>query len=377
MRSHEIENWVLRVIECVKSGQPNEDSRVELKAQWIDPSKAARRIAGHANAARGELILWVFGVDEKQGVVGADHADLAAWYPSVKKCFDEEWSPSLIADLNVSVGNQTVVALLFETDRAPFVIKNLDGKGSIDREVPWREGTSIHSATRAQLIRLLSPLQKLPSLEVLSGSLSVSSVPVMRNHAHLPTGWNWLLKLELYISTKSESRVVIPMHRCKASFKVENSFDQSLNEIPFYCVDLEPLISERYDRSSGVALRSTSLTIRSTSSEVLLDGPGRLDLVGYADTRSMAEITSEPVDVSELQALAKTSEPFPNSPPLPVLQPEPRVRLAEVFARQDIKITASLLPVDAESPIVISETLHCSPEVHGDKLAEWKLGSTS
>lgn len=66
MRQIEIEAWVLRVIEQVKRGQSNEDSRVELKARWIEPEKAARQIAGHANAARGDKILWIIGLDEKK-----------------------------------------------------------------------------------------------------------------------------------------------------------------------------------------------------------------------------------------------------------------------------------------------------------------------
>ena len=61
-------------------------------------------------------------------------------------------------------------ALYFETDRAPFVVKNQEG-GTIQREVPWREATGVKSATRSQLLRLLSPLQRLPSLEVIGGTL--------------------------------------------------------------------------------------------------------------------------------------------------------------------------------------------------------------
>ena len=80
MNSRQIESWALRVIDCVKRGQPNEDFLVELKRDWIDEAKAARRIAGHANAARGENILWLIGFDEKEGVdcvIGANTADLA------------------------------------------------------------------------------------------------------------------------------------------------------------------------------------------------------------------------------------------------------------------------------------------------------------
>lgn len=56
MNPIQIESWGLRVIDCVKKGQPNEDFLVELKRDWIEKEKAARRIASHANAARGENI---------------------------------------------------------------------------------------------------------------------------------------------------------------------------------------------------------------------------------------------------------------------------------------------------------------------------------
>lgn len=124
MRPTEIEGWALRIIEQVEKSQPVEDFRVELKADWIaDPNKTARRIAGHANAARGVSILWLIGVDETNGVVGADPTELANWFPAVEAEFDGI-APEL-TDLNVPTDNgKSVVALFFETDRAPFLVKN-------------------------------------------------------------------------------------------------------------------------------------------------------------------------------------------------------------------------------------------------------------
>jgi len=73
MKPSQIEAWALNVIARVINGQPNEDSRVELKSEWIAPPDAARRIAAHANAAFGDSILWIIGVDQCAGVVtGAD-----------------------------------------------------------------------------------------------------------------------------------------------------------------------------------------------------------------------------------------------------------------------------------------------------------------
>lgn len=45
---------------------------MEIEADWIDLVKAARRIAGYANAGGGAPVLGLVGLDEKRGVVGID-----------------------------------------------------------------------------------------------------------------------------------------------------------------------------------------------------------------------------------------------------------------------------------------------------------------
>jgi len=145
MKPHEIETWTLTAIEQLQSRAWTEDARIDVKSQWpADADETARRIAGHANAARGEPILWIIGVDERmKEVKGAAYEELATWWEAVKSRFDGI-APS-VTDLNVPVLERSVVALLFETDRSPFVVKNpLYGheKGNISYEVPWREGTS-------------------------------------------------------------------------------------------------------------------------------------------------------------------------------------------------------------------------------------------
>src|SRR2546422_8731131 len=139
----QLEAWVLSVVDRVKRQQPIEDARVELKTEWPEPVKAARRIAGHANASGGERILWVIGADEKKGTVGgAKQEELTEWWPKVRSLFDGI-APTLIS-LAVPAGGITVVGLLFETERLPFVVRNPEG-GAITFEVPWRDGTAIRS----------------------------------------------------------------------------------------------------------------------------------------------------------------------------------------------------------------------------------------
>ena len=94
MNPRQLEIWALNVIDMVKSGKYQEDDLVELKTELPEPNaKNARRIAGHANTARGENILWLIGIDEKSEtnkIPGFNNnIDLANWYPSLQKYFIE------------------------------------------------------------------------------------------------------------------------------------------------------------------------------------------------------------------------------------------------------------------------------------------------
>lgn len=134
MRPQEVELWAREIIAAVTSGQAVEDIRVELKAAWIDPASAARRLAGHANAARGIPILWLIGVDERNRALAViDSLELGNWYGAVRRHFDGE-APRLLVDVSIRVDGHTVVALLFETEvGAPYVITNpAGGQGSKD-----------------------------------------------------------------------------------------------------------------------------------------------------------------------------------------------------------------------------------------------------
>ena len=173
MKKQEIEFKVLDIIDRLEKGQPIEDDQVELKTEWpSDHFKAARRIAAHANCARGEDIMWLIGIDEKSGVVGADFEELSVWYAKIKSKFDQGMAPNLIS-LAVPYEGKTVVALLFETERAPYVIRIPATWGPVTCEVPWREANSTRSAKRSDLIKLLHPVQKQPSVEILNGSIEL------------------------------------------------------------------------------------------------------------------------------------------------------------------------------------------------------------
>lgn len=275
MRPNELEHLVLRLIDDVASEKPVEDSRVELKGSWpTDTTRAARRLAGHCNAARGEPVIWVIGVDESQGLRGALREDLPAWIDQVKKCF-VGLSPDLVRDIDVQVADKTVVALLFATDRAPFVVKNPEygqpSGGPVESEVPWREGTGVRSCRRDDLLRLLIPIQQLPSVTVIEGffsSILAPSEKLPRNQ----TEEYCQLQIQLYVVPKSRETVVLAFHECQARVSIEPHPAQ----VNLRKVVLGPKRKKYrgFDAPVFPVDNRLSRTVDGTANEVLISGPG-------------------------------------------------------------------------------------------------------
>ena len=219
MRTAQLETWVYNILDRVKAGQPSEDTRVELKAVWPDAEKAARQIAAHANASPGEPILWLLGVNEKAKTVpGIDRTELADWGAQFRAQFDEGVHPDLCLSVNVPDGDVTVVALYFETSRAPYVVKNPKG-GHLTTEVPWRDGASTFSAHRSQLLRLLAPTVRLPRMEILQAALMVKGNEQNRTLGRQGR-LEWELNLDLYFMPVTSDLVVIPKWQTLAFFEI-------------------------------------------------------------------------------------------------------------------------------------------------------------
>jgi hypothetical protein len=92
-------------------------------------------------------------------------------------------------------------------------------------EVPWRNGTRIDSARRADLFKLLTPVTKLPEVEVLGGLLSANEV----KEPSQPACIAWRLDVYLFVSPLSEAPVVIPAHRCESSILPSEAADYPLH----------------------------------------------------------------------------------------------------------------------------------------------------
>jgi len=289
MRKTDIELWALKIIEQVNAGQPIEDSVVEIKGDYPDSKKAARRIAGHANAARCESILWLLGVDEDKGVIGINEFEFSDWWSQVKAQF-EGVVPELI-DINVSVEGKIVKALFFETDRPPYVVKNPDYGVSITciaYEVPWREGTSIRSAKHGDLLKILVPVSYLPEIEIFNARLNLNSVKPDSDSLVL-----FSLSIETYIIPNNKMPLVIPCHRCKIEIEtIDSDF--------IACLDKEILIKPptirktnmSNIRSAEVNEKALSVTAFYTPSEIFINGPGCVNIT--------AESENIPLDISNL-----------------------------------------------------------------------------
>ncbi len=278
MRKTDIEFWALSIIERVEKRQLVEDSRVELKADWIESAKAARRIAGHANSAHGEVILWLIGLDEKQGVKGVDNNDFANWFSAVQSQFDGIAPDS--TSISVPYRDTTILAIIFETDRAPYIVKNPSG-GQIQFEVPWRDGTATRTANRAELLRILVPLQRLPTLEVLSGSL----MALQTSEENI---WSWRVELQLYVTSMLQTPVAIPFHQCNATLELSHYLTQTpLSELALRPPPLWPGLSFRTVNSDTPRPQFDSVTMDGTRSELIVQGPGKFQLTATAETESL------------------------------------------------------------------------------------------
>ena len=161
---------MLAAVEALRRGEKIEDDHLECKRQWPEPEKV-RQLAGAANHAAGDPVIWVVGIDESTGAIHArGPQDPADWWAACSSRFDQT-PPDLEHHMVVYVGAQeSVVALAFRTDRAPYVVKTPSG-GAPEREVPIRDGARTRSARRDELIRMLVPATSTPPAVVLSAEV--------------------------------------------------------------------------------------------------------------------------------------------------------------------------------------------------------------
>lgn len=167
---------IIDLVNHVVAGGTCEDDVVECKSQLPeDTRRAARQIAGLLNAARGATAIWIVGLDEKahQVVTVQNGPDPASWLPGVQKYFRGLDPDPQIHTIVTDHG--TVTALIFDTERAPYVVTTDGGKGG-NLEVPWRSATGTGSATRAQLLSLVVATRALPTVQFINPKLVAAQI---------------------------------------------------------------------------------------------------------------------------------------------------------------------------------------------------------
>jgi len=289
MRKADIEGWALRLVEAVNEGNRVEDSRVELKGELPSAEQAARRMAGHANAARNDPILWVIGLDEVRGVVPFDLPDFADWGQQLKSYFvgpAPEWQEVL-----VPVGTARVLALYIDTSQPPYMVKNpahgKKGGGPVEVEVPWREGTIARTARRENLLRILLSQESVPGYEVLSADASLHdygpgtrprgpSTPPVEEHSSY-----WEVWATIYVTPAPRRQLVYPAHLGTVEISIGQIEGLNFDEVAFD-------VPSRH-RFHGYAPEIDSHTVRATGSELIVDGPGRFLLKAYLLERNRAK----------------------------------------------------------------------------------------
>lgn len=255
MTQNELRAAILRAVAAIARGEVPEDDAVELKGAWpADDATFARLLAAQANAARGHEFAWIIGVDEKRGVVGAEARDPAEWLPRLRPTFDGGILPRL-THLNVEIDQKNVVGLAWEPDDPPYVLRQ---KGErVTREVPWREGTSVRSADRTDLLRLLEPAMLVPSIERVAGFLSYLAGRLTDDRLSI----EWHLQASYRVTPRGRDPLVIG----RASFGVRLKF-ASGDELKF-----TPHVVNRPGAPHPL--------VSHTSDEVVFQGAGTIQLL--------------------------------------------------------------------------------------------------
>lgn len=318
-RPRQLEYRTLTLLESLGAGRTlaDADPQAALFRTWPGPPRrAARQLAAQANAARGRDVLWLVGVETTGTVRGADPGKFDDWLAGLLPFFDG-LAPRLTA-FPIPAGPRqgklppkSVVALQVETDRAPFVVRGGGLSGSM--EVPWLDaGGRICSAGRLELIKLLSPLQDLPSLEILEAELTFYRNP-HPTYASKAT-FRWTLDGSVYVMPQADTRVVFPLHRVRGGLTdATGNFSGPATEV-------------------NLTADKNSPAIRLTESAALVEGLGRVFV--YCS--------------------GSTTRP-------------------EIPTGEEMTLTVDMVPAGSDRAATASKTMRPAQVAEGNQAGRWKL----
>lgn len=278
MTALQLEALAMQTAERVKAGHRVEDSFIEAKREWPrDYPKIARRLAAHANEMRGQPAVWIIGVDEDaSAVLGAEKEEQGDWHAQVSKHFDQV-APALSLSRVAFHGDVPVVALLFDTTAAPYVVKKEHGTRGFEHDVPMRDGTRTRSARRSEIVRLLAPISPRVESEVLQarvyprysrpGSVA-SSLTAPPNAWGTPRLPAWAVEWDIYLTLLGNGPLTFPKHMAKGQLTVDSKA---------HPVDIVYTADD------------TNVNVNVSGGDLIVKGPGRARITG--DVPKIARLT--------------------------------------------------------------------------------------
>lgn len=205
MNRQQAERRALEALDAASRNESAEDSLVELKAEWPDPFRMARRLAGQCNSARGQPVLWLIGINEAGGVTQIEAREKSSWWPQVVSQFDGV-APEL-DDYISSTDKGRFTILVFRTDAAPYVVKGKasgGAEGSYEREVPYRSGTGTRSAYRHELVRLLGSAPWRGDVRLFDARLELY-------HSREVNGYGYNFRVSLHFDHQGGGPLILPL----------------------------------------------------------------------------------------------------------------------------------------------------------------------
>lgn len=214
-----VDALVQAAIENLRAGRSVEDDAgIEFKRVWPDPpSKNARQLAGAANALRGDVLIYVIGVDDKTGeITTPEKREAKEWYEQIRKPFDQV-VPELLWSQTVFVGDgsSSVQALVFDTSSFPYVINIENAR----REVPFRQGGGTISAHRSQLVRMFDPAVVVPRMEITAAKVWADWTE-LQSYEDQPY-LSLRAEVHVYVEHLGTRPVTLPIRRMRARLRCE------------------------------------------------------------------------------------------------------------------------------------------------------------
>jgi hypothetical protein len=224
-------------------------------------------------------------------------------------------SPALF-DLNITFEGKSVVALCFDTSRFPHVVKNPDHgtlQGIPELEVPWREGTRTRSATRNELILMLSPVVKIPKVEILDGDIRFVMM------ATDPVSHELRFNLKVYVVPLNATPLTFPFHKCTAilgangqtiSDKFTLTMDTPTRKLAKKQAAQAQKIraaSNYYETPAQVTVSTGNDIVETTADEVIFRGPGKIEIYGSYGVLGFDKLPELELTVTLVEAVSETN----------------------------------------------------------------------